>query len=64
LTWGGEPVGSLFEHVSTNMPQDAPGSLEPQQYADVVAYILQLNGVTPGDRELPADAEQLSSVSW
>lgn len=64
LTWRAEPVRNLFEQVSTNMPQDAPGSLTPQQYADVVAYILQLNGVTPGDRELPADAGQLSSLVW
>ena len=64
LTWRQEPVGSLFEHVSTNMPQDDPGSLTPQQYADVVAYILQLNGLTPGDRELPPDAQQLRSLRW
>jgi hypothetical protein len=46
------------------MPQDDPGSLTPAQYADVVAYILQINGVTPGDRELPPDAAQLRSMQW
>ena len=64
LTWREEPVGNLFEHVSTNMPQDDPGSLTPQEYIDVVAYILQLNGVTPGSRELPADGDRLSSMRW
>ena len=64
LTWRAEPVGSLFEHISTAMPQDRPGSLAPEEYAAVLAYILQLNGVTAGDRELPADAGLLSGVRW
>jgi mono/diheme cytochrome c family protein len=64
LTWRADPVGNLYEHVSTNMPQDDPGSLEPQQYADVIAYILQLNGITPGDRELPPDAQLLAAMQW
>ena len=64
ITWRAEPVGSLFEHVSTAMPQDRPGSLAPQQYADVVAYILQLNGIQPGERELPPDLALLGRMDW
>ena len=64
LTWKADPVGNLFEHISTAMPQDRPGSLSPAQYADVLAYILQLNGLTAGDRELPADAELLGRMRW
>ena len=64
LTWGAEPLGHLFEHISTAMPQDDPGSLSPEEYAAVVAYILQLNGHEPGDRELPADAALLERVRW
>lgn len=64
LTWKAEPVGNLFQHISTNMPEDRPGSLAPEEYAAVLAYILQLNGVTAGDRALPADAGLLSGVRW
>ena len=64
ITWRAEPVGSLFEHVSTAMPQDRPGSLTPQQYADVVAYILQINGIQPGDRELPPNLALLGRMDW
>jgi mono/diheme cytochrome c family protein len=64
LTWRAEPLGALFEHVSTNMPQDRPGSLSPQQYIDVVAYILQLNGLQPGNRELAPDMAQLTRMDW
>jgi mono/diheme cytochrome c family protein len=64
LTWGAEPLGHLFEHISTAMPQDAPGSLTPEEYAAVLAYIVMLNGHEPGDRELPADASLLARVRW
>jgi alcohol dehydrogenase (cytochrome c) len=64
LTWMEEPVGNLYEFASANMPQDAPGSLPPEDYAAVVAYLLQLNGRTAGDRALPADAAQLATMRW
>ena len=64
LTWMEEPVGHLFEHVSTAMPQDDPGSLAPEEYAAVVAYMLQLNGRPAGDRRLPADADALARLRW
>lgn len=64
LTWMEEPVANLYEFASTNMPQDAPGSLPPEDYAAVVAYLLQLNGRAPGDRELPADRERLATLRW
>ena len=64
LTWMEEPVGHLFEHVSTAMPQDDPGSLAPEEYAAVVAYLLQLNGRPAGERPLPADAEVLGRLTW
>jgi polar amino acid transport system substrate-binding protein len=38
--------------MSTTMPEDNPGSLKPQQYADVVAYFLELNGYPEGKAEL------------
>ncbi len=64
LTWMAEPVGHLFQHISTAMPQDRPGSLSPEEYAAIVAYLLQLNGLTAGDQELPADEELLSRMRW
>ena len=64
LTWMAEPIGHLFEHISTAMPQDAPGSLTPAEYASVVAYMLDLNGRPAGERELPADAETLGRFVW
>lgn len=64
FTWMEEPVGHLFQHISTAMPQDDPGSLTPEEYAAVVAYMLQLNGRPAGERRLPADEELLGRLRW
>ena len=44
------------------MPEDNPGSLNAQQYADVVAYFLQLNRVPTGAEELKGDADVLTRI--
>jgi mono/diheme cytochrome c family protein len=54
--WAGKTLFELFDVVSTTMPEDKPGSLKPQQYADVIAYFLRLNGYPAGDAELAPDA--------
>lgn len=64
FTWMADSVGDLFEHISTEMPQDDPGSLSADEYVAVVAYLLQLNGRAAGERELPADAELLATLRW
>ncbi|MEQ1855877.1 MAG: c-type cytochrome [Longimicrobiales bacterium] len=64
LTWRAEPLRNLFEHISTNMPQDRPGSLTSQQYIDVVAYILRLNGIQAAERELVPDMALLARIEW
>ena len=61
--WRRRTAGDLFEMVSTQMPEDAPGSLALQQYADIVAFVLRLNGFEPGSAELPPDAAALETIS-
>jgi mono/diheme cytochrome c family protein len=60
--WGGKPVGDLFEKVKTTMPEDNPGSLKPQQYADIIAYFLKLNEFPAGQTELKGDAESMKGL--
>lgn len=57
--WGRRTVADLFIQIVDNMPEDDPGSLEDGTYADIVAYILQLNGFPAGSTELPADTATL-----
>lgn len=61
--WGRRTVGDLFRDIVRNMPEDDPGSLSDQEYVDLVAYILQLNGFLPGSVDLPADEEVLARYS-
>ena len=61
--WRGKSVGALYEHAQTKMPPSRPGTLPEETYADIVAYILQLNGVTAGTNELPSDTAALSGMT-
>lgn len=62
LSWRGAPVSMLFEVLSTSMPEDRPGGLSPQQYADVLAYIFALNGLPAGRHELPSEPARLERI--
>ena len=61
-SWAGASVAALYDDIYSLMPEDQPGSLPPQQYADVIAYILQLNGLPPGDVELTTAREALEKL--
>ncbi|HUG28177.1 MAG TPA: cytochrome c [Gemmatimonadales bacterium] len=60
--WAGRSPFEIWELIRTTMPQDNPGRLKPAEYADIVAYMLRLNGYPAGAEELPAEAEQLRSL--
>jgi mono/diheme cytochrome c family protein len=60
--WLGRPVAEFFEYISTEMPKMEPGSLTAQEYVQLVAYFLKLNGMPAGQRELPADVAALKSI--
>lgn len=60
--WDGGTAKELFELMRTQMPLDNPGGLLPDQYAEILAYLLQLNGFPPGDHALPSDAALLKQI--
>jgi len=61
--WSGKTVGVLFDTVSSTMPEKNPGSLTNEQYADVLTYVLQLNGAPAGSAEMAADSGRLGALS-
>ncbi len=61
--WAGSSVFDVYDQIRTTMPEDGPGSLRNQEYADVVAYILDLNGVPAGAGELAADPDAMREIS-
>ena len=53
---GNLTVDTLLDVISGSMPQSDPGSLKPDEYAAVTAYILQQNGYPAGATALAADS--------
>ncbi|HUF25161.1 MAG TPA: cytochrome c [Vicinamibacterales bacterium] len=60
--WNGAPVSKLFDLVIDTMPKSEPGSLESQDYVQVISYILKINGAPPGKTPLPADSAALRKI--
>jgi len=55
-------VFDIFDTIRSQMPEDNPGSLERQEYVDVVAYIFSLNSYPAGANELPTDDDGLKKI--
>jgi mono/diheme cytochrome c family protein len=60
--WNGAPVSGLFGLISQTMPKMEPATLTPEEYADVVAYLLKINGAPAGKVELPPDVQALRRI--
>lgn len=57
--WRGKQLSDLFGFISTTMPKNDPGSLAPEDVADVTAYLLKMNAMPTGPAELPPDIDSL-----
>jgi len=60
--WLGKSLGDLYEYLSAEMPKNDPGSLSSGDYADVMAYMLRINAMPVGARELPTDVAALKRI--
>lgn len=61
--YGGRSVAELFNVTVRTMPSSKPGSLDPQTYAALIAFILQENAIVAGESPLPADPRQLARMN-
>ncbi|OJU09292.1 MAG: hypothetical protein BGN86_01585 [Caulobacterales bacterium 68-7] len=57
-------AGALFEFINASMPQDAPGSLSPDETTSLIAYLASKNGRTPGGAPLPSDMAALGKIGF
>jgi mono/diheme cytochrome c family protein len=60
--WQERSVGELFEKVIVTMPALDPGSLSPEQSADLVAHMLSNSGYPSGSADLAADQDALNAM--
>ena len=60
----GRTVDEFYYIVRTQMPIDRPASLSKQQYIDIVAYVLKINGYHAGQQELLPDGSVLKDMMF
>jgi cytochrome c len=60
--WRMHPLSDLYLYVSQKMPQDNPGTLDPNDAADVVAYMLKIYAMPAGTEELAPDTVALKKI--
>lgn len=60
--WMRKPLSDFYEYVSHLMPKSAPGTLSEDEYVWVTAYVLKLNGMPAGTRELSAEPAVLQRI--
>jgi hypothetical protein len=60
--WDRHSLSELFNYVSTQMPQDNPGSLDPNSAADVVAFLLKIYAMPAGTTELAPDTVAMKTI--
>ncbi|MBI4263421.1 MAG: cytochrome c [Acidobacteria bacterium] len=61
--WEGENLNSLFRKIRDSMPRNDPGRLTDQATVEIVAFILQSNGIPSGNAQLRANGETLSEFA-
>jgi len=61
-SWNAHPLSDLFHYLRESMPKDDPGSLDPYDAADVIAFLLKLNAMPAGTTELAPDTVALKKI--
>jgi mono/diheme cytochrome c family protein len=60
--WEGRSVGDLFDLIRLTMPDNDPGALSREEYADLVAYILAVNKFPAGSAEISTSLAPLQQI--
>src|SRR5215510_8970109 len=60
--WSGKTLGDLYEKTQTTMPATAPGSLTPEQAADIISFLLSKDQYPAGSAALESKMEPLMQI--
>jgi len=61
--YAGKPAAGLFTYATTKMPPGNPGGIPNATYAQILAYVLQQNGLPTGNVEFSSDAKVLANIT-
>jgi len=61
--WEDQSLTAFFQITASTMPVNNPNGFSPDQYADLVAFMLQQNGLPAGETPLPATAGELLAIN-
>jgi mono/diheme cytochrome c family protein len=62
--WKDSVVGDLYSVIRETMPADRPGGLSDETCADIVAYVLKMNGYPAGQQALSTDPIALKQIKF
>jgi hypothetical protein len=62
--WNGLTLDQLSERIRISMPATAPGTLNRDQVADIIAFLLELEGAQAGSAVLPATLAELRQIQF
>jgi mono/diheme cytochrome c family protein len=62
--WAGKPLSELYTIMRATMPKNDPASLADEDYAIILAYMLQLNKMPPGKVYLSTDTLELRKIRF
>jgi mono/diheme cytochrome c family protein len=60
--WNNRPLWDLWDWISNKMPKNDPGTLEPGEVVQVMAYILQQNKMPAGSVPLSPNEKALYTI--
>lgn len=60
--WAGRTAYELYDRMRNSMPDSDPGSLTPETYAALTAYLLKLNGMPVGTSRISTDSSTLAGI--
>jgi mono/diheme cytochrome c family protein len=58
----GKTLWEVFEYIWAEMPEDSPARLAPEEYADILAYILSVYGLSTGEADMPTNRAVLEPI--
>lgn len=62
--WDGATLKKLFERMQEMPPGDPATRPQPNQYADILAFLLSANDVPPGSQPLVSDKDVLAAIIY